>query len=609
MSRSTPPAGSPRSWRSVPGYAAPGYTTSATTAPTTATTTVTPTATPTPPPGAVTWYDCSWTHRKNITIDKTKVVGSVSNFPVLINFSSDSDLKANARANGFDIFFTDSDGVTKLPHQIEYYSPGTGGLTAWVKVPSLSSAANTSIYMYYGKPGSVNMEDKTNVWDANYMAVWHLNESGTGAANEFKDSTSNNNNGQGGAGVGGQTPTQTPGKIGFGQLFARASSKFIQVTDNPGSLDPTTGLTLEGWANGASWLSGNSTIIGKQYGAAKQDTYAIAETLLAGPSSVAAGYLTSGDPRGGSPGTGTWYFYAMNYSSSGTATAYMFLNGAVVDSQAGLSISTDGNPVLLGAEEQAAAPAQFFDGTVDELRISNVARSDAWIATEYNNQNSPTTFEYVRPQESDSCAPAFVQGLGINTQSGNTANITLPGPSTAGNLMVLSLSTATTAVTVSSITDTKGNTYTPAIGPTDWNAGADRSWTYYASNIAGGGPAITITITYSGGAPPSLDTYAAEYSGVTTGSPLDQTSAGTGLAGINLDSGSKTTTQASELIFGFGMSAGHAIPDVPYAPGRSTFDNNFIADQTVASINSYHVTATNTGANNWMCQMVTFKGA
>ena len=33
-----------------------------------------------------------------------------------------------------------------------------------------------------------------------------------------------------------------------------------------------------------------------------------------------------------------------------------------------------------------------FDGIIDELRISNILRSADWIATEYNNQNDPSTF-------------------------------------------------------------------------------------------------------------------------------------------------------------------------------------------------------------------------
>ena len=41
----------------------------------------------------------------------------------------------------------------------------------------------------------------------------------------------------------------------------------------------------------------------------------------------------------------------------------------------------------------------FFNGTLNEIRISKISRSSGWISTEYNNQNSPGTFLTVYPQE------------------------------------------------------------------------------------------------------------------------------------------------------------------------------------------------------------------
>jgi hypothetical protein len=38
------------------------------------------------------------------------------------------------------------------------------------------------------------------------------------------------------------------------------------------------------------------------------------------------------------------------------------------------------------------------DGIIDEVRISNVSRSEAWITTTYNNVNSPSTFYSVANQ-------------------------------------------------------------------------------------------------------------------------------------------------------------------------------------------------------------------
>ncbi|MDD1670167.1 MAG: hypothetical protein LUQ67_02445, partial [Methanomicrobiales archaeon] len=41
-------------------------------------------------------------------------------------------------------------------------------------------AADTTILMYYGNSGASNQQDAANVWDANYMAVYHLNQDPSG---------------------------------------------------------------------------------------------------------------------------------------------------------------------------------------------------------------------------------------------------------------------------------------------------------------------------------------------------------------------------------------------------------------------------------------------
>jgi hypothetical protein len=40
----------------------------------------------------------------------------------------------------------------------------------------------------------------------------------------------------------------------------------------------------------------------------------------------------------------------------------------------------------------------WFRGSIDEARISAIARSADWIKTEYTNQNSPSTFTAVGSQ-------------------------------------------------------------------------------------------------------------------------------------------------------------------------------------------------------------------
>ena len=90
-------------------------------------------------PADAAWYDTNWQFRKSIIIDRTQVIGTQTDFPVLISIT-DADLAAAARADGFDILFTDDDGAAKLDHEIERYVSATGELVAWVKVPSISAA-------------------------------------------------------------------------------------------------------------------------------------------------------------------------------------------------------------------------------------------------------------------------------------------------------------------------------------------------------------------------------------------------------------------------------------------------------------------------------------
>jgi hypothetical protein len=62
---------------------------------------------------------------------------------------------------------------------------------AWVRLPSVNgagAASNTQIYMYYGD-GSITSptQNKTAVWDTNYMEVFHLGD----PSGDATDSTSN----------------------------------------------------------------------------------------------------------------------------------------------------------------------------------------------------------------------------------------------------------------------------------------------------------------------------------------------------------------------------------------------------------------------------------
>jgi hypothetical protein len=201
-------------------------------------------------------------------------------------------------------------------------------------------------------------------------------------------------------------------------------------------------------------------------------------------------------------------------------------------------------------------------------------------------------------------APTYVQSTSKN-QLSSVVTLTFPSVSTSGNLIVLSIDHNDQSINVLSVTDSAGNSYQLAVGPTNW--ASERAYTYYANNIKGGSQ-ITITITLSG--TPSLygEFYVAEYSGVATTNPLDQTSVATGTSSA-FDSGSKTTTQASELIYGFVDSGSSVLTLDPSFTAREILNDNRLADKTVSSTGSYNFSGTFGSSTTWVAHMATFKGS
>jgi len=74
-------------------------------------------------------------------------------------------------------------------------------------------------------------------------------------------------------------------------------------------------------------------------------------------------------------------------------TRRIYLDGFQInsDSPGGTHNGTNAN-FAISRNCFTCSSGEFFNGTIDEVKISNTARSADWIATEFNNQNSPSTF-------------------------------------------------------------------------------------------------------------------------------------------------------------------------------------------------------------------------
>ncbi len=142
------------------------------------------------------WYSSLWGYRVRLTIDHTKVTADQTDFPVYVDLSTlPSGFHQHVnQTDGRDIRVTKSDGTTELPREVVFYNASTHKGEIHIKYTgTLSSSTDTSIYIYYGNASTSDYATNAtygaeNVWDSNYLAVYHLNE----PSGHHLDSTSNN---------------------------------------------------------------------------------------------------------------------------------------------------------------------------------------------------------------------------------------------------------------------------------------------------------------------------------------------------------------------------------------------------------------------------------
>lgn len=343
-----------------------------------------------------------YTYTRSITVTSTTSIasGTNTNFPMLFS-GTYSWLESTSTAGGAgriqnlvtapggsqepaDLVFATSTSNCGSPlnFETESYVSSTGAIVDWINVPSES--AGTVIYACYGKVSvTTDQSHPSSTWNSNYAGVWHL----SGNPN---DSTGNANNGTWTGTASGSSTYYSAGTIGPYAGYFDGSTDYLTGTFP--SVNSSTGAanTVSFWMN---WNGATAAFV--QVGGLN---------VLYNVSCLAINDNTSYFGTTATVPTNQWVFItAVMYNGSSSYTSdEVYINGVAEPMSLCYGSALTGNA---GSTIEVGAYygyAYFFTKTIGDMDISTGALSPSWILTEYNNQNSPSTFYTVGSEQTAS---------------------------------------------------------------------------------------------------------------------------------------------------------------------------------------------------------------
>lgn len=272
---------------------------------------------------------------------------------------------------------------------VNFYSDEVGAINQWVDYSIGSTKTITKIRIRYENTSAsfnryIYLKEvdihtagassaHQSVWDSNFKSVYHMADYNTST---ILDATSNLNHG---TKKGSGEPAEATGKVGQGQDFD-GSNDYIDI----GDMALTGSFTVEAVANYDN--------VYRRCILAQIDNGENYFPVL-GTQSYNQGMMWIKSTAGGQQvaqendavSTGTWYHTAG--VSNGT-TIYYYLDGAVGDiTDDYIAPPALTNTMQIGSWRGILYGATYgwFDGIIDEVRISSTDRSAAWIAATYDS--------------------------------------------------------------------------------------------------------------------------------------------------------------------------------------------------------------------------------
>lgn len=330
--------------------------------------------------------------RLRLRIPAAQVTGPLTDFPVYVDLDdaqSRADLKAQLGASATNLSFrlrTDA-GTTALAHELARWDAATGRLTAWVKLPAIEATADTDtdFELLYGLPEVAVPPNPPAVWSNGFLFVFHLDSLN---GNTFANSANSAANGTAVNINGGRLK---PGKLGVG----------VELNNNNQVITFTNPIAGSGPSTFSAWVSqqptnDNDSLIQLGDGNASRARFFYTRY---NSNNLGSGLYQNDWTTGTNIQNQGLRLLHWTYSNQVGNT---YVSGAVVGGSPytyATPADTTGTDGRIGNAAAAFGTNMDLDGIIDEVRIANVARSAAWIAAEYANQNTPAAFVTPMPPD------------------------------------------------------------------------------------------------------------------------------------------------------------------------------------------------------------------
>ncbi len=430
----------------------------------------------------------------------TNRTDTLTNFPVLVALSNNVDGSGFSFEDtpflsdeGWDLRFRDTDDVTELNYEIESWDTNAASYV-WVQVPELPADGSGYIWAYWGEDDT-QQACTTNgaTWSEGYAAVWHKDDAPDDAIADSSVS------GRHGSKQGSPYPTETAGRVGRAQTYPGDS--YIEFPSDFGLFDGSEAFSVSHWIKASDlptsgdWEYADTTI---SFRGERNLMFTFADGTTDHERLGFRGEFGSWDTPVESDQLqkNTWYHITVSYNDSGFV---LYQDGMQKDSDAGsVSVDSASEENTIGGMPSSGTD-RYFNGDMDEVRISSVARSADWVWADYMTVASNTVFSAygtAEPLDADSpfIATAAASGLATNGAALNGTLISTGSSVTAVSVFWEEGSEDQGTNTTDWANEESFGDYTPALGNlsldyatniTGLAAGETYTYRYYATNDAG----------------------------------------------------------------------------------------------------------------------------